>query len=125
MRYLYILCTALSTLVSNASALGQVPSPEPPPGYESASDLDPASAPTRTRVDTPQITPADLHDISITWSPIHLIFPVVELTAEFRAADSIGIAGIFGAGQITALSAFRCHIHGHRSPSAISLLRRR
>ena len=32
--------------------------------------------------------------VSLTLSPIHLIFPVLEVTGEFRAADKIGVAGI-------------------------------
>ena len=40
------------------------------------------------------------HRIAVTLSPLHLILPVVEVTAEYRMADRIGLAGIFGAGKV-------------------------
>lgn len=39
------------------------------------------------------------HDVSITTSPIHLLIPIVEVTAEFRVDDRVGIAGIGGIGS--------------------------
>ncbi len=41
------------------------------------------------------------HDLSITLSPIHLFFPIVELTVEYRLSDSMGVAAIGGVGTIT------------------------
>ena len=38
---------------------------------------------------------------SLTISPIHLTFPVVELTGEIRAHDKLGVALIGGAGRYT------------------------
>lgn len=35
---------------------------------------------------------------SITLSPLHLIMPMGEVTAEFRIIDKLGIAAVFGAG---------------------------
>lgn len=39
--------------------------------------------------------------ISITWSPIHLVLPVVELEGEYNAAPHIGAGLIAGAGRVT------------------------
>lgn len=39
---------------------------------------------------------------SLTISPIHLAFPVVELTGEMAVSPKLGIAGIGGFGSITA-----------------------
>jgi len=41
--------------------------------------------------------------VSFTFSPIHLILPVVEVTAELRLAPRIGVAAIAGVGSITHL----------------------
>jgi hypothetical protein len=40
------------------------------------------------------------HVASVTFSPIHLILPVVELTGEFKVHKDLGIAAIFGVGSI-------------------------
>lgn len=37
---------------------------------------------------------------SVTFSPIHLVFPIVEVTAEFAVTPKIGVAGILGAGTV-------------------------
>jgi len=39
--------------------------------------------------------------ISITLSPIHLAFPIVEVTGEYALAPQFGVAGIFGYGSMT------------------------
>jgi len=42
------------------------------------------------------------HDVSLTFSPLHLIvFPLLEVTAEFRLADAFGVAGIAGYGVVS------------------------
>src|SRR5438874_13063933 len=47
------------------------------------------------------------HTISVTFSPIHLVFPILEVTGEYRIDDKMGVAAIVGAGQISLLgSAF-------------------
>jgi hypothetical protein len=43
---------------------------------------------------------ADEPRVSITVSPLHLIMPFGEVTAELRAADKVGIAVIAGAGSV-------------------------
>jgi len=38
------------------------------------------------------------HDLSLTFSPLHLLVPFLELTLEYRLADKFGIAAIAGGG---------------------------
>ena len=40
------------------------------------------------------------HDVSITFSPIHLTIPVFEVTGEYRLADKMGVAFIGGGGTV-------------------------
>lgn len=47
--------------------------------------------------------------VSLTLSPIHLIFPVFELTGEVRLTDHFGLAGIFGYGSIEASDGLETH----------------
>ncbi|MEJ7601253.1 MAG: hypothetical protein WKG01_25335 [Kofleriaceae bacterium] len=39
--------------------------------------------------------------VSITVSPVHLVIPVGELTAELRAHDKLGIAAVVGIGSVS------------------------
>lgn len=41
------------------------------------------------------------HLLSVTFSPLHLAQPIVEFTAEFKANDQWGVAGIGGVGSVT------------------------
>jgi hypothetical protein len=41
-----------------------------------------------------------METVSITFSPVHLVLPVFEVTGEVRAADRIGVAGILGGGSV-------------------------
>jgi len=43
---------------------------------------------------------ADEPRVALTISPVHLIMPFGELTAEIRAADKVGVAVIAGAGSV-------------------------
>jgi hypothetical protein len=99
-----------------AAPPAQAPPPTAPPGYETAPP--PAQAPPGYAVQgqatvygtaPPAPTPPpeeDLHDVSLTFSPIHLLLPIFELTAEVRLVDSIGLAGIVGGGTVTVVDAF-------------------
>jgi hypothetical protein len=52
----------------------------------------------------PPVTAEQTHPrrvVSITISPFHLVSPIVELTAEARAHDKLGIGVVAGAGKIT------------------------
>ena len=44
---------------------------------------------------------AEGQQVSVTWSPIHLVFPIVELEGEFRVAPKIGVGVIGGAGRVS------------------------
>jgi hypothetical protein len=75
------------------SAFGQNDPPaDPPPDPQPAAPA-PAPAPP------PPETPND-HSVAILISPIHLILPVVEITAEIRVHERIGVAVIGGIGSI-------------------------
>ena len=39
--------------------------------------------------------------VSLTWSPLHLALPLVELTGEVRLRDHVGVAVIGGVGSVT------------------------
>lgn len=39
--------------------------------------------------------------VTVTWSPIHLVLPVVELTGEYNVAPHMGAGVILGAGRVT------------------------
>jgi len=48
-----------------------------------------------------RLEPEDVqHQVSITFSPIHLIQPIVELTGEYRLGDQLGVAAILGGGSV-------------------------
>ena len=68
--------------------------PPPPPGYPPPPGWMPV-APVAY-----QPPPHPHRVFSLTISPIHLTFPVVELTAEIRAHDKLGVALIGGAGRV-------------------------
>ena len=38
--------------------------------------------------------------LAVTFSPIHLILPLVEVTVELRVADKLGLAGILAGGTV-------------------------
>ena len=78
-----LLIAAALTLLSSA-ALAQAPAPAPP-----AYDPRYSEPPHPRRV------------FALTISPIHLIFPVLELTGEFRAHDKVGVAVVAGGGKYT------------------------
>lgn len=40
------------------------------------------------------------HDVSITFSPLHLFLPMVEVTGEYAISNKIGVAGIVGIGSV-------------------------
>src|SRR5262245_11396016 len=54
-----------------------------------AQPADRSVSPTATRTDP---------NVAITVSPLHLIIPMAEVTAEFRVAPKLGVAVIAGAG---------------------------
>lgn len=94
--------------ICSASALAHAQDPAPPPGYEAL----PPPAPAQQASPAAPVAPAPApiedegHVVSITFSPIHLLFPIGEVTAEFRLGERMGIAGIVGGGTITVTDGF-------------------
>jgi hypothetical protein len=72
---------------------GQYP---PQPGYPPPA----AYAPPPGWVPIQPEPPHPRRVFSLTFSPIHLLFPVVELTGEARVHDKVGVALVGGAGKI-------------------------
>jgi hypothetical protein len=68
------------------------------------------------------------HAASITFSPLHLLQPFLQVTGELRLDDKIGAAAILGAGQVSEDSRrygawevggqFRYYLFGSFSPPA-------
>jgi hypothetical protein len=73
-------------LASAASAQNEPPPPPPPMPAAPQPAPPPPAEPTR--------------NVSVTFSPIHLAAPIVELAAELRVTDKISIAAIGGYGSI-------------------------
>ena len=58
----------------------------------------------------PEPPPPPRH-VSLTFSPLHLILPVFEATAEVRVAKSFSVAGTFGIGSVSASDGLGKTIH--------------
>lgn len=71
----------------------------PPPGEPSPYELPPLDEPEPP--ESEQQRGQASRDVSLTLSPLHLLSPIVEVTAEFRAVDGLGLALIAGTGSIT------------------------
>src|SRR6187397_900116 len=63
--------------------------PPPPPGWMPVAPV------------AFQLPPPPRRVFSLTISPIHLTFPIVELTGEIRAHDKLGLAMVAGVGRYT------------------------
>lgn len=88
-----------ASLVLSRTATAQAPAPppgSPPPGSPPPAGYYPAPMPVVTA------PPPPLPAASLTISPIHLLMPVFELTAEFRGSEHLGLAVVGGAGSIKA-----------------------
>jgi hypothetical protein len=60
-----------------------------------------ASEPTPTAGSFPKTAASERQrDLAITVSPIHLLFPILEVTSEYRLADNLGGALIGGFGRV-------------------------
>lgn len=53
-----------------------------------------------------------LPSTSITLSPVHLILPIIEASAEFRLGRKLGVMGILGFGRVDEFSAFEIGAQG-------------
>jgi len=81
------LIASIVLFVSSAAAQNEPP-PPPPPMTAPAQPPPPVEEPKRL--------------VSVTFSPIHLLFPIVEVTAEVNLNDKIGVAAILGYGSMKA-----------------------
>lgn len=70
--------------------------PYPPPGAY------PAYPPGYAYPLPPKPEPEPVRNVSLTLSPIHLLLPIFELTAEARVVDHFGLAVLGGFGSVTA-----------------------
>ena len=91
-------------IAARASAQAIEPPAEPPPqnGAPPPAGYPPPGVYAPTYVPPPLPPPEHPRRVfSLTISPLHLVLPVVELTAEARAHDKIGVALIGGGGKYT------------------------
>lgn len=87
MRSLVVAGLLVSASVAHAQPGGAPqPSPPPVPVYQIPGPL-------------PAPPPAE-RTFSLTISPLHLLFPIVEVTGELAVSPQLGVAGIVGVGQI-------------------------
>lgn len=91
MRLPLIACIALFA----STAAAQNSAPPPPPPLASADTPATASAPAPAPEEPKRLA-------SVTFSPIHLAQPIVEVTTEFALHDKIGVAAILGYGSVSA-----------------------
>lgn len=107
MRFLpLVVMGTVLALEAQAFAQGDPPPADPqqqlPPPTTTATPA-PAPAPTPPPANPPkeeEEPPREDHRVAILISPIHLIFPVVEITAEIRLHRQIGVAVIGAIGSI-------------------------
>lgn len=96
MRALWL--SALGILATSGLAVAQ-PAAEPPPPPVMRPPPPPADNPVRPAyVPPPPLPPRSL---SVTFSPIHLLFPMIEGTLEYKVQPRLGVAGVFGLGSLS------------------------
>jgi hypothetical protein len=99
MRFLsFALIATFLALGGPAFAQGDPPPSAPPPSDPQAAPP-PPPAPTVPPKKEEEDKPQD-HSVAVLISPFHLILPVVEITAEIRLHERIGVAVIGGIGSI-------------------------
>lgn len=80
--------------------------PAKAPAAPTTAQPTPPAQPSRPVARTYEAPPANAaptsprRSVSLTFSPLHLLFPVAEVTGEFRLADHVGVALIGGIGSI-------------------------
>jgi len=95
-----VACLSLLSIASVARAAD----PASPVGDAAAASASPSvpAADAPTAQPKPKEEPRELRRAYVSFSPVHLVFPVVELTAEVRLHPRIGIAAIGGFGNVKA-----------------------
>jgi hypothetical protein len=77
--------------------------PAKAPAAPTAAPPAPTSRPAARTYEAPPANAAPAsprRSVSLTFSPLHLLFPVAEVTGEFRLADHVGVAVIGGIGSV-------------------------
>jgi hypothetical protein len=69
---------------------------EPEPAAAAPAEAPAAAAPAEARAAAPKRE----HDVSLTFSPFHLLLPVFEVTGEYAVDDHFGVAVIAGYGSL-------------------------
>jgi hypothetical protein len=94
--WLGLFTTAFAFALPSSARADEVAAPAavvtPPP--QPAADVPPAT-PRQDREDD------KLRRVYLSISPVHLVFPVVEVTGEVRVHPNIGVAGIAGYGKLS------------------------
>jgi len=78
-------------------ALAQPPSDTPPPDEAQPAEAPPEETPFGAAMD---IEAEHVRWFSLTFSPVHLALPFLEVTGEFRVGQHLGIAAVAGTGTI-------------------------
>jgi hypothetical protein len=73
------------------------PPPEPTPAASPPADVAMALPPPAPVVASPPRGPV----VSVSWSPVHLVLPVVEIEGELSPAPHVGVGVILGAGKVS------------------------
>jgi len=97
---------ALLLLISLANTQSASAQQIPPPGYGESDGAAPAGAFEAPAPQLPAPQDSGLHRFSFTFSPIHLLLPLVEVAGEFALGERAGLAAIFGVGKVQSFSAF-------------------
>lgn len=84
---------AISTLWASTASAGQDAKDEIRRAAEEVADEEPSHSDTDESMDT-----TDGHHYTVTFSPIHLFLPYLELMGEARILDTLGVGGTTGIG---------------------------
>lgn len=76
------------------------------PSAAPAPNFAPAGGPATTATTPSYLSPDyvirdDGPSMSLTFSPLHLVLPILELTGEYRVNPKLGVAVILGGGKVT------------------------
>jgi hypothetical protein len=96
--------TAASPHLTTANPLPvAAPASAPPPAYYAPPPVAGQYEPRPKELPPPEPPRSDAkraRSVSITLSPVHLLFPIFELTVEARPVNHVGIAVVGGVGSI-------------------------
>ena len=90
---------ATTTEPAPAPAAAPAPAPTPATATAPAPSADLQDAPVR--VVQPEVAPPRPQSFSLSFSPLHLFAPMIELAVELRPADHLGLVVIGGIGRVS------------------------